>query len=123
MHRILVIDDDFAVRELLRRTLEGAGYHVQVAADGEVGMRLFREDPTDLIIADIIMPGKQGIDTIAELKRDFPHVGIIAISGGGKRIGPYSYLMLAKQWGAEKVFNKPLKRNELLEAVHELLGE
>lgn len=122
MPRILVIDDDDLIRVMLTQMLEDAGYAVAVAQNGDEGIKLFREQPADLIITDIIMPEKEGWETIVELRRDYPRVKIIAISGGG-RIGPYSYLMVAKRFGAERVFTKPLKKEELLKAVRELLAE
>jgi DNA-binding NarL/FixJ family response regulator len=84
-------------------------------------IKLYRANPTDLIITDLIMPEKEGIETIMELKKDFPDVKIIAISGGG-RSKPESYLNLAKQLGAKRVFPKPIDREELLNAIRELLG-
>lgn len=122
MPRILVIDDDDLIRVMLSQMLEDAGHQVAVAANGDEGIKLFRANPADLIITDIIMPEKEGWETIVEIRRDFPRVKIIAISGGG-RIGPYSYLMVAKRFGAERVFTKPLKKEELLKAVGELLAE
>ncbi len=122
MPRILVIDDDDLIRVMLHQMLEDAGYDVAVAANGDEGIKLFHEQAADLIITDIIMPEKEGWETIVELKRDYPRVKIIAISGGG-RIGPYSYLMVAKRFGAERVFTKPLKKDELLKAIRELLAE
>jgi DNA-binding response OmpR family regulator len=121
MARIMVIDDDAGIRELLTRILEAAGHEAVVAPNGKVGTAMYRANPTDLIITDIIMPEKQGMETIVDLRKEFPQVKIIAMSGGGSRIGPYSYLMLAKQCGAERVFNKPLRKNELLEAIGEML--
>ena len=119
--RILVIDDDFQVRAMLRQLLEGAGYAVIDAADGKQGIRLFREEPCDVIITDIIMPEKEGIETISELCRDFPEVNIIAISGGGRRPAD-EYLRLAKQTGAHYALAKPLDQKELLEAVQKLVS-
>ncbi|MFC1834955.1 response regulator [Thermodesulfobacteriota bacterium] len=118
--RILVIDDDEAMRFMLREMLGRAGYEVVEAPNGSVGTKLFRESPTDLIITDMVMPEKDGMETIMELRTEFPDVKIIALSGGAK-IGPYSYLMTAKRFGAEKTFTKPVKRVELLDAVRELL--
>lgn len=120
--RILVIDDDDLIRSMLTQMLGAAGYDVITAANGDIGIKLFREQPADLIITDIIMPEKEGWETIMELRRDFPNVKIIAISGGGRQ-GPYSYLMLAKRFGAERIFTKPLKRDELLKAISELLSQ
>jgi len=122
MARILVVDDDKEVREMLRQMLERAGYEVVDACDGNVALKLYREQPTDLIITDLIMPNKEGIETIMELRRDFPDVKIIAISGGG-RIGPKDYLSSAKMLGARRILAKPLDRPKLLKAIEELLNE
>jgi len=90
------------------------------AADGIEGLEIYRQEPTDLVITDLIMPEKEGIETIIELKRDFPEVKIIAMSGGG-RIEPESYLNIAQKLGALQTLTKPFDRKELLEAVHNLL--
>ncbi|MBW2709831.1 MAG: response regulator [Deltaproteobacteria bacterium] len=117
---ILVIDDDETIRELLRAILEREGYRVLEASDGDKGIKQFRETPTDLVITDIIMPGKEGIETIRDLRREFPDVKIIAISGGG-RIGPDAYLEMAKVLGALRTFSKPFDQKSLLKAVEEVI--
>ena len=122
MFRILVIDDDVQVRKMLRLTLAAEGFDVVEAQDGKVAMRLFRQDQADLVITDLIMPEKEGIETIIELKRDFPDIKIIAISGGG-RIDPKDYLYLAEKLGAQVTLEKPFTRKEVLEAVYELIPE
>ncbi len=120
MARILIIDDDAQLRKMLRQTLERAGYGVEEAPDGMEGMKIYRQEPMDLIITDLIMPEKDGIETIIELRKGFPEVKIIAMSGGG-RIGPEDYLNMAKGLGAMRIFSKPIEREELLKAVRELL--
>lgn len=122
MARILVIDDETSVREFLCAMLTQEGYEVVEAADGKVGMRLFRERPSDLVITDLIMPEKEGIETIMELRRDFPDVKIIAISGGGI-IHAEDYLSMAKGVGAHRIFQKPFGVAEMLNGVRELLAE
>ncbi len=122
MKRILVIDDDVQVRQMLKQTLEREGYEVVDAADGNEGIKLYRDEPTDLIITDIIMPDKEGIETIIELKRDFPDVKIIAVSGGG-RIDSRNYLEVAHGFGVDRTFTKPFDRAELLEAIQQLLDD
>jgi CheY-like chemotaxis protein len=126
MARILVIDDDETVRELLRFTFEQAGYEVVEASDGDMGMQRYREQPTDLIIMDIFMPEKGGLESIMELRRDFPDVKIIAISGGGT-VGSgwptIDALPLAKRLGALRTLAKPFHAQEMLEAVREALAE
>jgi len=119
--RILIIDDDPQILGMLRQTLEREGYEVIDASDGKEGLKLYQENPTDLIITDLIMPEKEGIETIMELRRDFPDVKIIAITGGG-RIDPKQYLSMAKSFGAQYTFTKPVARAELLKAVRKLLG-
>ncbi len=120
MARILVIDDDAQIRDVLKQFLERAEYEVRVAPDGSAGLKLHREDPADLIITDIVMPGKEGLETIMEFRRHFPAVRIIAISGGG-RIGPHDYLNTAKAMGAQKTFSKPFDPQELMAAVRDVL--
>lgn len=122
MKRILVIDDEEQVRSMLRMTLEDAGYEVEDAPDGDRGVRIFREKPTDVIITDILMPEKEGIETILELRRDFPGIKIIAISGGGRFRSPNTFLTMAEHFGASRTFSKPLRQRELLSAVRELAG-
>ena len=122
MFRILVIDDDVQVRKMLRLTLAAEGFDVMEAQDGKVAMRLFRQDPADLVITDLIMPEKEGIETIIELKRDYPGIKIIAISGGG-RIDPKDYLYLAEKLGAQITLEKPFSRKEVLDAVYTLIPE
>ena len=119
--RILLIDDDDQIRKMLSQLLEGAGYEVIGAADGKQGIRLFREAPCDVIITDIIMPEKEGIETIGELRRGFPDVKILAISGGG-RLPADEYLRMAKSFGAHRTLAKPFEQKELLEALRELVG-
>lgn len=122
MARILLIDDDEQVLDMLYESLTREGYDVLRASNGEKGLRLYRQKPVDLIITDIIMPEKEGIETIIELRRDFPDVKIIAMSGGG-RIGTKDYLHLAKIFGVQRTFTKPVAREQLLDAIKELLKE
>ena len=122
MARILLIDDDEQVLDMLYESLTREGYDVLRASNGEQGLRLYRQEPVDLIITDIIMPEKEGIETIIELRRDFPDVKIIAMSGGGS-IGTKDYLHLAKIFGVQRTFTKPVAREQLLDAITELLEE
>ena len=122
MARILVIDDDVQIRTLLKEILQQEGYEVVDAPDGLEGVRLYREDPADLVITDIIMPEKEGLEIIRELRTDFPEVKIMAISGGG-RIGPEPYLQIAQRLGAQSILTKPIGRDELIGAVREALKE
>jgi DNA-binding response OmpR family regulator len=120
--RILVVDDDDQLREMLRKMLEKAGYEVVEASDGRDALNLQEKSPADLIITDIIMPEKEGIDTIMDFRMHYPQVRIIAMSGGG-RIGPTEYLDLAEKLGADKTFAKPFSSKALLATIHELLHQ
>lgn len=119
--RILVIDDDEQMRVLLRQVMEWAGYDVLEAGDGREGMQKQRKHRADLVITDLIMPEQEGLETITSMKREFPDLRIIAISGGG-RIGPEAYLPAARELGADRVFSKPFDVRELAETVKELLA-
>jgi YesN/AraC family two-component response regulator len=118
--RILIIDDDDHILKALHQMLEIEGHKVIDASNGKEGLKLFRENGADLVITDILMPEKQGLEMIEELRRDFPHVKIIAMSGGG-RVGPYDYLDMARKSGALLTLTKPFDREELLEAVNAVL--
>ncbi len=120
MRKILVIDDDEQIRKLLYRVMEQAGFEVQVAADGRKGLSLFEEDFYDLVITDLIMPEQEGIETITFLRKNYPQIKIIAISGGG-RIGPETYLPLALELGANAAYAKPFSIDQITNAVKELL--
>jgi YesN/AraC family two-component response regulator len=123
MARILIIDDNDKFREMLSKMLKMAGYNeVEEAPDGNAGINLFRENPFDLVITDIIMPEKEGLEIITELTRDYPRLKIIAMSGGG-RIGPHDYLAMAKYLGASLTLEKPFKQEALIAAVRELLDK
>jgi len=121
MQKILVIDDDAQVLATLRKMLEREGYTVITASDGTEGVRCYRENSIDLIITDLIMPGKEGVETITELCREFPKARIIAISGGWRN-DPKRYLEMAENLGAQYAFTKPVDRKELLSAVRTLLS-
>ena len=120
MENILIIDDETPIRSMVRLILERAGYTVREAQDGIEGIRVFRETPADLVITDLIMPNKDGIGMIIELKKDFPELKIIAMSGGGLN-RPEGYLRGAQKLGAACTLSKPLNRNDLLRAVRDTL--
>ena len=117
---ILVIDDNDMFREMLKQLLEKAGYDVVMATDGNSGLEQFHKTKPNLVVCDLIMPEKEGLETISalrEIQRDLP---VIAVSGGG-RVGPETYLLMAETMGATKTFMKPLVNSEFLDAVAECL--
>jgi CheY-like chemotaxis protein len=118
---ICVIDDDASVRETIGRILSSAGYAVVSAADGAKGIAAIEQASPVMIITDIVMPNREGIETIMEAKRRFPGIPIIAISGGG-RSGSQSFLETARKLGADDCLAKPFRPSELLDKVAHLLG-
>ncbi len=122
MANILIVDDDPQIRKVFRRILEAENYEVAEAADGKEGASRFRDWPPDLVLMDIFMPEQEGLETIRELRWDFPDVKIIAISGGGKS-GRMEPLEAAQKFGAALALKKPISREELLSSVKEVLGD
>jgi CheY-like chemotaxis protein len=122
MARILLIDDDDAVRTMLRLTLNEFGHQVTEARDGAEGLKLLRNAGTDLVITDILMPEKEGFEVMLELRATHPSLKIIAISGGGRMISAKDYLAVAKAFGASKTLAKPFSNEALLAAIGELLA-
>ena len=120
MERILIIDDEQPIRSMLRLMLERDGYEVVEAPDGIEGIKAYRQNPTDLIITDLIMPNKDGIGMIIELQKEYPDVKIIAMSGGGLN-KPEGYLKGAKKLGATCTLTKPIDREKMLRAVKNIL--
>ncbi len=120
--RILIADDDADVRSVLARHLASAGYEVLEAADGRGCLDVIRTTGVDLVIVDIYMPEVDGIAVIAQAHRDFPHVRILAISGGGT-VPRERTLEIAQRLGAQRTLTKPFDRDELMASVRELLGE
>ena len=122
MPSLLVVDDDEQVCGVLREAFEGAGYQVTTAHDGQEGTLCYRECPTDLVILDILMPEKEGLETLIELRRDFPSIKIIAISGGSER-AHVNLLDLAKRLGALHTVKKPFQMQALVDLANSVLAE
>jgi CheY-like chemotaxis protein len=113
---ILLIDDDPLVAFTVERMLQGGGYTVIRAADGEKGLKTLRGEKIDLVITDIIMPVMEGIETIREIRQHDATVPVIAVSGGGHGSGG-NYLRMAQALGATEVLAKPFDQEQLLAAV------
>jgi two-component system, response regulator, stage 0 sporulation protein F len=114
---ILVIDDQKPIRSLLRAALEGDGHEVLEASNGRLGLERYRERAADLIITDMLMPVMNGLELMVELTKSFPHVKVIAMSGGRER-----ELNAATLLGARQTFQKPFDIRELLTAVRDHLA-
>ena len=123
MTRILIVDDDQPVREMLQQMLEKEGYAIETAADGNEAIRKFDKNLPDLVITDIVMPDKEGLEIIRHFKQQKPQTKVIAISGGAYNIEARNTLKIAKALGAFETLAKPLKRSELVSAVKAGLQE
>ena len=121
MQRILVIDDEAAIRNLLTSMLGREGFEVETAEDGAAGVEAFRCQRPDLVITDILMPNKGGLVAIREILDLDPEVKIIAMSGGG-RTGKLNFLSTARTFPGVQTLQKPFRQAELMAAVRGALG-
>lgn len=122
MYRILIIDDDAPMRAMLRETFVLNGYQVETAANGLEAEPLYNRNEYDVIITDIVMPEKDGIEVILDLIRKKRGSRVIAISGGG-RVNATDYLVTADKFGVAATFQKPIDRKALLAKVKELCSQ
>lgn len=122
--KILLIDDNKDVREMLREELVAAGYEVTAVANGNAGLAAVRKAPVDIVVTDIFMPEKEGLETIVEMRRDFPQIKIIAISGGSSRPRNQrtDHLAIAHDIGADEILRKPFEPAQLVGAIERLIG-
>ena len=123
MERILVIEDDEMIAKMLRSVLEKAGYAVSEARNGKEGLLAQQREAADLVITDLIMPEKEGIETIIELRRTYPGLRIIAMSGGGRTGSAGDYLQIARQVGAARVVAKPFALEQMVATIREVLSQ
>jgi two-component system response regulator (stage 0 sporulation protein F) len=119
MALILIIDDDTGPRTILRKILEKEGHEIVEANNGLKGLELYRSVPADLVIMDLLMPVKDGMETTLELTRQFPHAKVIAMTGAH---GEQNFLDVAKLLGAHRTIEKPFEIEDLLRAVREELA-
>ncbi len=120
MPRVLIIEDEAELREMIKTTLIRRKYTVMEASNGKEALLHFKPSMTDLVVTDLIMPEEDGLKVIIKLKELKPSLKIIAVSGGGKA-GPGGYLNLAKALGAHAVISKPFSINDLIFKIEELL--
>lgn len=118
---ILIIDDDAAVSQTLALILTRAGYQVSTAISGRKGLELLSNDAYDLVLTDIIMPELDGIEAIRRIRTDYPGLRVIAMSGGGQ-IDKADFLHMAEALGADRVLEKPVRGERLLELVGSVLA-
>jgi DNA-binding NtrC family response regulator len=117
--RVLVIDDDADLRMVLCAALEDEGFEVRSASDGARGLDSQRKDPAHIVVTDIFMPEKEGMETLMTFLKEFPGTKVIVMSGGGTKKG-VDYLKVAVELGASKSFSKPFDPQKLAAAVREL---
>jgi DNA-binding response OmpR family regulator len=121
MARIVIIEDDESMRAMLTAMTEWMGHEVYAEDNGNTGLRRVRDCLPDLVITDMVMPEKEGVETIMELRRNYPKIKVIAMSGGGRNSSS-DYLVLAKKLGAHYVLTKPFSRDELKIALESVLA-
>lgn len=122
MARILIIDDNSAVLRVLHNLFLSEGHSVEDAPDSATGIKKHHEHPFNLILTDIVMPDREGISTIIELRHEYPGLKIIAMSGGGD-FEPYGYLDIARRVGADRTIAKPFSAREIMDLVNSVLSE
>ena len=122
MAHILIVDDEREARATIRKFLERAGHEITEASGGAEALRILRKGGTDLCILDILMPDKDGLEVIREVRKHLPDLKILAISGGGLR-GTDLYLSVAEKTSMARSLPKPFSAEQLLGVVQELLGE
>jgi CheY-like chemotaxis protein len=120
MARILIVDDDEQIRTLTTAVLQRAGFETATALEGGEALRAYQEQPADVVLCDLYMPGKDGIETIRDLRQQFPEVKIVAMSGGGTMSGG-SALRFARNLGARELLPKPFNAEDLLLVVQRLV--
>ena len=121
MPRILVIDDEQLLRSTVVTILTRAGFSVEEASDGRAGIAMFHKNPPDIVLTDIFMPNRDGIEIIKELKHSSPLTKIIAMTGGGK-LRMMEIASAAQVLGADHVLDKPFESESLLAAINTVLG-
>jgi CheY-like chemotaxis protein len=122
MATILVIDDDPQICDVLVQALQNEGHQVRSALNGEEGIRSYRQQLPDLVLLDILMPEKEGLETILDLRREFPHVIIIAMSAASEA-AKINLLELAQRLGAQYRLSKPFQLKTVIELVNTALSK
>jgi len=120
MAKILIIDDDESVRGLLAVWLAGVGHEVSQAPDGAAGLKAMKSDPADVVVCDLYMPNRDGLEAIPELRRRFPATKILAISGGSVQMS-MDFLPMAEKLGADLAIQKPFNRDGFVSLITSLL--
>jgi two-component system chemotaxis response regulator CheY len=118
---VLVIDDDPEIRAYVREILEAEGLEIREAKNGDAGIKAHRKSPADLILCDIFMPDKEGLETVRELHREFPSLKIVAMSGDSPWETSFNFLAMAKAFGAAATIEKPFTPKALVSTIQGVL--
>lgn len=118
--RVLIVDDDAEMRDAVARILRGAGYAVELAADGDQAIAVQRTRPAEVLITDVFMPSRDGLETIQLFRSEYPDVAIIAMTGGSPTGRVDEYLQVAKIAGARATLRKPFAAQALLDSLSAL---
>jgi CheY-like chemotaxis protein len=113
---ILIVDDDKLVQGSLKAQCERKSFQVLIANDGNEALRVLEQQPCDVALLDVLMPDKEGIETLLEIRQRFPQLPVIVMSGGGMR-GKYDFLAIARKFGANAVLRKPVRPEEMFKAI------
>ncbi len=119
--RVLIVDDHEDLRVMLQRALTDRGYNVETAEDGSVAMRVLSTQPIDVVVTDLVMPEKEGIETIMLVRKQYPNIRILAISGGHQTRNATPYLELAARLGAHATLEKPFSIDALESKIQSIL--
>lgn len=122
INKILIVDDEPSVLKMLRKMLKDLSEEILEAENGEQALEICQKQNIDLIITDIVMPKKHGIDLIMDVKKSFPNLPIIAISGGGGVTGRFDYLEIADLLGVKNILHKPFESSDLKNIVNNIFG-
>jgi DNA-binding response OmpR family regulator len=120
MARILIVDDEENVRFTLVKALKSDNHEIHQAADGDAALKILKEQKIDLVVTDIFMPNREGLETILEIRMNWPDIKIVAMSGGG-RIRNTEFLEIAKKFGADLILKKPFSMSEFKYEVEKIL--
>ncbi len=123
MARVLIVEDEPALRSVVEQSMVRCGHQVVTATDGFDALKKLSLGHVDLVITDLVMPEMDGVKLIGHIRERYPNVKVIAMSGGGTRLGPEDCLEMAKGAGASKLLMKPFMLSELFSMTAELLGK
>jgi len=118
---VLIVDDEEGIRNMLAIALDAAGFHVETATDGADASTVLERSRFDVIVADMLMPERDGLELLAEVKKKHKGTAFVAISGGGQVAGKF-YLEMAKRLGASEILAKPFNHIELLRVIDDAMG-